>query len=88
MAGKAGKSGRVKITGKVYRFYFYYRLDPASDPPELGEVLDSIIQAKGRKRRDIIRSAFLGGAQQAQVTAARTDDSEILQDVGDMFSAF
>ena len=31
---------------------------------------------------------LLGGAQQAQVTALRTDDSEIEQDVNDMFTNF
>ena len=88
MAGKPGKSGRNRSIGKVYEFHFYYNLDPATDPPELETLLDFLIQAKGRKRRDILRSALLGGAQQAQVTAARTDDSEILQDVGDMFANF
>ena len=70
MAGKKGRSGPQKKPGTVYAFNFYYRLNPAEDPPELEELLDSIIQAKGRKRRDIIRAALLGGSQQAQEVTA------------------
>ena len=77
MAGKRGRSGRPKEAGKVYQFFFYYRFNPAEDPPELADLLEALIQAKGRKRRDILRTALLGGAQQAQATAGRVEDSEI-----------
>lgn len=88
MAGKVGKSGRQKKPGKVYEFDFYYRLIPGQDPPELEEILDSIIAARGRKRRDILRAALLGGSQQAQITASRSEDSEIADTFEDMFSDF
>jgi hypothetical protein len=77
MAGKRGRSGRRKGAGKVYQFFFYYRFNPAEDPPELADLLKALTQAKGRKRRDILRTALLGGAQQAQDTAGRVEDSEI-----------
>ena len=77
MAGKRGRSGRRKEVGKVYQFFFYYRFNPAEDPPELADLLEALTQAKGRKRRDILRTALLGGAQQAQDTADLVEDSEI-----------
>ena len=77
MAGKRGRSGRRKEAGKVYQFFFYYRFNPAEDPPELADLLEALTQAKGRKRRDILRTALLGGAQQAQATAGQVEDSEI-----------
>ncbi len=76
MAGTPGKSGRRKEPGNVYRFHFYYRLTPGEDPPELETLLDSIVQAKGRKRRDIIRAALLGGSQQARDVATQVENSE------------
>ncbi|MFC1975753.1 hypothetical protein ACFLXQ_05095 [Chloroflexota bacterium] len=88
MAGKTGKSGRRKKPGKVYEFDFYYRLVPGEDPPELEEILDSIIAAKGRKRRDILRSALLGGSKQAQDTAAKSEDSDIADRFDEMFTDF
>jgi hypothetical protein len=75
MAGVSGKSGRRKGAGDVYRFTFYYRFTPGQDPPELKDLLDSIAAAKGRKRRDILRAALLGGAEQAYDTAEKTEDS-------------
>ena len=77
MAGKRGRSGRRKGAGKVYQFFFYYRFKPAEDPPELEMLLKALTSATGRKRRDILRTALLGGAQQAQATASRVEDSEI-----------
>jgi len=88
MAGVVGKSGRRKEPGTVYSFTFYYRLTPGKDPPELKILLDSIMQAKGRKRRDIIRAALLGGSQQAQSIATRAEDSEGAGLLDDMFSDF
>ena len=88
MAGRPGKSGRTKKPGKVYRFELYYRLVPGEDPPELEALLDSIIAAKGRKRRDILRAALLGGSKQAQDTAAKSEDSEITSVFDEMFSDF
>ena len=88
MAGIAGKSGRAKKPGRVFRFDFYYRFVPGEDPPELSMLLDSIIQAKGRKRRDILRAALLGGSKQAQATAAQSEDSEVASLFEDMFANF
>ena len=82
------KMGRPKKPGKVYRFELYYRLVPGEDPPELEVLLDSIIAAKGRKRRDILRAALLGGSQQAQITASQSEDSDIANTFEDMFSEF
>ncbi len=88
MAGVAGKSGRPKQSGKVYTFTFYYRLTPGEDPPELEALLDSIVQAKGRKRRDIIRAALLGGSQQARDVATQVENSESASLFDEMFDDF
>ncbi len=88
MAGVAGRSGRRKQPGKVYSFTFYYRLIPGEDPPELERLLQSITKSKGRKRRDILRTALLGGAKQAQVTAEQTESSEIADNFDEMMADF
>ncbi len=88
MPGIIGRSGRNKKSGTVYEFNFYYRFNPAEDPPELEKLLDSIIQAKGRKRRDIIRAALLEGSQQAQEVATQVENSEGSSLIGDMFDSF
>ncbi len=88
MAGTPGKSGRNKEPGRVFQFFFYYRLLPGEDPPELESLLESIIQAKGRKRRDILRAALLGGARQAQTTAETVEDSADISLFDDMFASF
>ena len=80
--------GRPKKPGRVFEFHFYYRFTPGLDPPELELLLQSIAQASGRKRRDILRAALLGGAQQAQETAARPEDSEIANLFDEMFDEF
>jgi hypothetical protein len=54
----------------------------------LGTLLESIIQARGRKRRDILRSALLGGARKARETATRAEDSEISGLFDEMFDDF
>jgi hypothetical protein len=87
MAGTKN-SGRRKKAGRVYEFDFYYRFVPGEDPPELAALLDSIVGAKGRKRRDILRSALLGGAAQARDTAAQTEDSDVTGLLDDMFADF
>ena len=84
----AQKRGRPQKPGKVYEFDFYYRLVPGEDPPELEALLDSIVAAKGRKRRDILRAALLGGSQQAQDTASHSEDSDIADVFADMFAEF
>ena len=88
MAGRAGRSGRRKAAGRGYRFDFYYRFVPGEDPSELAALLESIVLAKGRKRRDILRAALLGGSQQARATAAQAEDSEIAGLFDEMFSDF
>ncbi len=88
MAGKKGRSGRTGSPGRIYEFHFYYRLTPGEDPPELEALLDSIIQAKGRKRRDIIRAALLGGSQQAQDVATQVENSESAGLFDEMFDDF
>lgn len=88
MAGKKGASGRPPSPGKAYQFNFYYRFIPGEDPPELEALLVSIVQARGRKRRDILRAALLGGAQQAQETADRAEDSDIAGLFDEMFDEF
>ena len=87
MAGTKN-SGRHKKPGTVYEFDFYYRYFPGEDPPELKTLLDSITAAKGRKRRDIIRAALLGGAERAQDAAERVEDSESADIFADMFEDF
>ncbi|MCP4409507.1 MAG: hypothetical protein GY807_17505 [Gammaproteobacteria bacterium] len=88
MAEILRKVGRPQEPGKVYRFEFYYRFLPGKDPPELEALLDSIVGTKGRKRRDILRAALLGGSKQAQVTAAQSEDSEIAGTFDEMFAGF
>jgi hypothetical protein len=88
MAGKKGSSGRPTSPGDVYQFNFYYRFIPGEDPPELKALLESIIQVTGRKRRDILRSALLGGAREARETATSAEDSEISGLFDDMFDDF
>lgn len=80
--------GRPKKPGRVFEFHFYYRFTPGLDPPELATLLESITQANGRKRRDILRAALLGGAQEAQETAASSEDSEIATLFDEMFDDF
>ena len=80
--------GRPKEPGRVFEFHFYYRFTPGEDPPELAVLLESIVQASGRKRKDILRSALLGGARQARETATRAEDSEISGLFDDMFDDF
>ena len=82
------KRGRPGKSGRVYEFDFYYRFIPGEDPPELEVLLESIIQVSGRKRRDILRAALLGGLNQAQETAAKTEDSEISGLFDEMFDDF
>ena len=88
MAGRAGRSGRRKAPGKVYRFDFYYRFIPGEDPPELELLLQSLVEVGGRKRRDILRAALLGGAQRAQALATQLEDSEVAGLVDDMLADF
>jgi hypothetical protein len=88
MAEIVRKAGRPREPGQVYRFEFYYRFLPGKDPPELEALLDSIVEAKGRKRRDILRAALLGGSKQAQVTAAQSEDSETAGLFDDMLADF
>ncbi len=80
--------GRPAKPGTVYEFDFYYRFTPGEDPPELETLLESIIRATGRKRRDILRAALLGGAQQAGETADRAEDSDIAGLFEEMFDDF
>jgi hypothetical protein len=88
MAGKAGKSGRNRLAGTIYEFHFYYRVIPGEDPPELEALLQSIIKARGPKRRDILRAALLGGIQQGEHAAAKEEDSETSGMIDDMFDDF
>jgi len=88
MAGKAGRSGRRNLSGTVYRFDFYYRFVPGEDPPDLEVLLQSLVEAGGRKRRDILRAALLGGSQYAQALAAQSEDSEVTGLVDDMLADF
>lgn len=87
MAGNS-RSGRPKKPGKVYEFNFYYRWIPGEDPPELKAVLEELLAATGRKRRDILRAALLGGAGEAQDVATKVEDSEDSTLIDDMFAGF
>jgi hypothetical protein len=87
MAGNS-RSGRPKKPGKVYEFNFYYRWIPGEDPPELKAVLEELLAATGRKRRDILRAALLGGAGDAQDEATKVEDSEDSTLIDDMFAGF
>ena len=80
--------GRPAKPGTVYEFDFYYRFVPGEDPPELETLLESIVQVNGRKRRDILRAALLGGAQHAGETAERAEDSDVAGLFEEMFDEF
>lgn len=88
MSGIAGKSGRKRQPGQVYQFTFFYRFIPGEDPPELQETLEAIVQARGRKRQDILRAALLQGASQARATAVQVEDSESAALFLEMFDDF
>ncbi len=88
MPGQKGRSGRTSKIGQVYEFYIYYRWVPGQDPPELKALLEELSQATGRKRRDILRAALLGGAQQARDVAAKLEDSEDTTIFDEMFANF
>lgn len=86
MAGKKGRSGRPKLPGRAYRLYIRYR--PGLDPPELGELLETVARASDQKRADILRTALLGGASQAQATAEMVESSATASLLDDMFATF
>ncbi len=86
MPGLAGRSGRRKAAGKLYRFS--YRFDPDEDPSELGALLEAITSARGRKRQDILRAALQGGAKPAEQVAATLEDSATADVLEDMFADF
>jgi hypothetical protein len=88
MAGIQGRSGRKEAPGRVFKFFFYYRYVPGQDPPELEALLEAIVANQGAKRRDILRSALLGGAQQARDTAGRAEDSQATGLLEAMFDEF
>ncbi len=87
MPGVSKKSGRHKEPGKVY-YLGRLRFRPGVDPPELRVILEAIIEAGPRKRADILRAALLGGAQQAQETAGRAEDSQVTGLLNTMFDEF
>lgn len=88
MAGSKGRSGRNSKIGEVYRFTFYYRWIPGQDPPELKTLLQTLAETNGRKRRDILQAALLGGAQRAWDVAAKSEDSEDSTSFDEMFANF
>lgn len=88
MAGIQGRSGRKEAPGRVFKFFFYYRYVPGQDPPELEALLEAMVASRGAKRHDILRSALLGGARQAQETADRAEDSQVTGLLEAMFDEF
>jgi len=86
MAGKKGRSGRPKLSGRAYRFYIRYR--PGLDPPELGKLLEMVANESDEKRADILRAALIGGASQAQATAEMVESSATASLLDEMFASF
>lgn len=86
MTGVSGRSGRRRQPGRLYRFSLRYR--PGIDPPELETLLETMTAARGAQRADIVRSALLGGAAQAQVLAAAVEDTETVTLLEDILAAF
>jgi hypothetical protein len=86
MAGKRGRSGRRRAPGRLYRLSLRYR--PGVDPAELGELLEAIASARGRKREDILRQALIGGTQAGRQAAAHQEDSETKQLIDDLLGEF
>jgi hypothetical protein len=69
----------------LYRFSL--RCRPGIDPPELEALLEAMTAARGAQRADIVRSALLSGAAQAQALAA-VEDSETVTLLEDILAAF
>lgn len=86
MTGVAGRSGRRRQPGRLYRFSLRFR--PGMDPPELETLLETINSARGARRADILRSALLGGAAQARAQAAAIEDTETVTLLEDILAAF
>ncbi len=79
--------GRRPGIGKVY-YLGRLRYRPGLDSPELEALLEAIAAARGAKRADILRSALLGGASQAQATASAAEDSQTRAALDDMLAGF
>ncbi len=86
MAGKKGRSGRTKLPGRLYRLYIRYR--PGLDPPELEELLETMVTTNHHKRTDIFRAAVIGGMTQAKTTAQAAEASVTTTLLDEMFADF
>lgn len=65
MAGQRGRSGRVRLPGRLYRVNV--RFLPGRHSPELAELLEMLDTATPARRADILNGVAAGG-----VAAART----------------
>ncbi len=86
MAGKKGRSGRPKMPGRLYRLYIRYR--PGLDPPELADLLETMVNANHYKRVDIFKAAVAGGMDQAHATARAVETNATTSLLDDMFANF
>jgi 6-phosphogluconolactonase/glucosamine-6-phosphate isomerase/deaminase len=51
-------------------------------------LLEVVMAARGAQRADILRTALLGGADQAQTQAAAVEDAETVTLLDDILAAF
>ena len=86
MAGKKGRSGRPKLPGRLYRLYIRYR--PGLDPPELEDLLETMVNANHYKRADIFKAAVADGIKQAHAAAKAVETKATTSLLDDMFASF
>ena len=79
--GRPPKAGTVYYLGRL-------RYRPGVDPPELQDILQAIEEAGPARRRDILRAALLGGADEAQARADSPEDDEVTGMMDDLLGGF
>ena len=82
MAGQRGRSGRVRLPGRLYRMNV--RFLPGRHSPELAELLEMLASAAPSRRADILNGVAAGGVAAAR-TAARPEVQETKTLLKDLF---
>jgi hypothetical protein len=79
--------GRPPSPGKVY-YLGRLRYRPGVDPPELEDLLEEIEEAGPARRREILRTALLGGIEQGATQAGAVEDEEVTNLMDDLLGGF
>lgn len=74
-------AGRPPESGETYTIYFRYR--PERDPPELKELLDRIMAARGEERAILFRNALLDGLTSNNDPTPEPDDDGVVSAILD-----